>query len=46
MNKVRKLLTLLNLHIAGVLILLVLNLVLLTRLFFAWHALGIPFGPG
>jgi type IV pilus assembly protein PilO len=38
MSKVRKLLTLLNLHIAGVLILLVLNLVLLTRLFFAWHA--------
>src|ERR1700729_4019751 len=38
MSKVRKLLTLLNLHIAGVLILLVLNLFLLTRLFFAWHA--------
>jgi type IV pilus assembly protein PilO len=38
MNKVRKLVTLLNLHIAGVLILLGLNLFLLTRLFFAWHA--------
>jgi hypothetical protein len=33
----RKLFSLLNLHIAGVAILLVLDLVLLTRLFFAWH---------
>lgn len=38
MNNLRKWLTLLNLHIAGVLILLGLNLFLLTRLFFAWHA--------
>ncbi|HVW78414.1 MAG TPA: hypothetical protein VHB45_12430 [Alloacidobacterium sp.] len=38
MNNLRKLLTLLNLHIAGVLVLLGLNLFLLTRLFFAWHA--------
>jgi len=38
MNKVRKLFTLLNLHLAGVLILLGLNLFLLTRLFLAWHA--------
>lgn len=38
MNNLRKLLTLLNLHIAGVVFLLVLNLFLLTRLFFAWHA--------
>jgi Tfp pilus assembly protein PilO len=34
---IRKLFTLLNLHIAGVTVLLALNLVLLTRLFFAWH---------
>ena len=38
MNNFRKLLTLLNLHIAGVVLLLGLNLFLLTRLFFAWHA--------
>lgn len=38
MNNVRKLLTLLNLHIAGVVLLLGLNLFLLTRLIFAWHA--------
>ncbi|HTZ90483.1 MAG TPA: hypothetical protein VMA71_09080 [Alloacidobacterium sp.] len=38
MNNVRKFLTLLNLHIAGVVLLLGLNLILLTRLFFAWHA--------
>jgi type IV pilus assembly protein PilO len=34
---IRRLFTLLNLHILGVAVLLVLNLVLLTRLFFAWH---------
>jgi type IV pilus assembly protein PilO len=38
MNNVRKLFTLLNLHVAGVVLLLGLNLFLLTRLFFAWHA--------
>jgi hypothetical protein len=38
MNNVRKLFTLLNLHLAGVVLLLGLNLFLLTRLFFAWHA--------
>jgi type IV pilus assembly protein PilO len=38
MNNVRKFFTLLNLHIAGVVLLLGLNLFLLTRLFFAWHA--------
>jgi len=38
MNNVRKLLTLLNLHIAGVVLLLGLNLFLVTRLIFAWHA--------
>lgn len=38
MNNLRKLFTLLNLHFAGVVLLLVLNLFLLTRLFFAWHA--------
>ena len=38
MNNLRKLLTLLNLHIAGVVILLGLNLFLVTRLLFAWHA--------
>jgi Tfp pilus assembly protein PilO len=38
MNNMRKLLTLLNLHIAGVVVLLGLNLFLLTRLFIAWHA--------
>lgn len=38
MNNVRKLLTLLNLHIAGVVLLLGLNLFLLTRLIIAWHA--------
>ena len=38
MNNVRKLFTLLNLHIAGVVLLFGLNLFLLTRLFFAWHA--------
>jgi len=37
-NNVRKLFTLLNLHIAGVVLLFGLNLFLLTRLFFAWHA--------
>ncbi|HLH33582.1 MAG TPA: hypothetical protein VKX41_02845 [Alloacidobacterium sp.] len=38
MNNLRRLLTLLNLHIAGVVVLLGLNLFLLTRLFVAWHA--------
>ena len=38
MNNVRKLFTLLNLHIAGVVLLLGLNLFLLTRLIVAWHA--------
>lgn len=38
MSNLRKLLTFLNLHIAGVIVLLGLNLFLLTRLFFAWHA--------
>ncbi|HYK38087.1 GspMb/PilO family protein [Alloacidobacterium sp.] len=38
MNNVRKLFTLLNLHIAGVVLLLGLNLFLATRLFVAWHA--------
>jgi hypothetical protein len=38
MNNLRKLLTLLNLHIAGVVVLLGLNLFLLAQLFFAWHA--------
>jgi type IV pilus assembly protein PilO len=33
----RRLFSLLNLHLAGVAVLLVLNLVLLMRLFFAWH---------
>jgi hypothetical protein len=37
MNNLRKLLTLLNLHIAGMVLLLGLNLFLLTRLFLAWH---------
>jgi len=37
-KQVRQLLTLLNLHIAGVVLLLGLNLFLLTRIFFAWHA--------
>lgn len=40
MNNVRKLFTFLNLHIAGVFILLGLNLFLLTRLVLAWHAIG------
>lgn len=38
MNNLRKLFTLLNLHVAGVVVLLGLNLFLLTRLFIAWHA--------
>lgn len=38
MNNLRKLLTLLNLHIAGVVVLLGLIVFLLTQLFFAWHA--------
>lgn len=38
MNTARKLFTLLNLHIAGVVVLLGLNLFLVTRLFIAWHA--------
>ncbi|WP_158750915.1 hypothetical protein [Acidobacterium sp. S8] len=38
MNNLRKLLTMLNLHFAGVVILLGLNLFLLTRLVLAWHA--------
>jgi type IV pilus assembly protein PilO len=38
MKNLRKLFTLLNLHVAGVLILLGLNLFLLTRLVLAWHA--------
>ncbi len=38
MNNLRKLFTLLNLHVAGVVLLLGLNLFLLTRLFIAWHA--------
>jgi Tfp pilus assembly protein PilO len=38
MNNVRKLFTLLNLHIAGVVLLLGLNLFLLTRLIISWHA--------
>jgi hypothetical protein len=38
MNQLRKLLTLLNLHFAGVVVLLGLNLFLLTKLFIAWHA--------
>jgi len=37
-NQLRKLLTLLNLHFAGVVVLLVINLVLLSKLVFAWHA--------
>ncbi|HEX3435130.1 MAG TPA: hypothetical protein VHT24_00065 [Pseudacidobacterium sp.] len=37
---VRKIFTLLNLHIAGVVVLLALNLFLLTRLALAWHAVG------
>jgi Tfp pilus assembly protein PilO len=37
-NQLRKLLTLLNLHFAGVVVLLGINLVLLSKLFFAWHA--------
>ncbi|QNI30335.1 hypothetical protein H7849_14265 [Alloacidobacterium dinghuense] len=38
MKNVRKLLTLLNLHLAGVVLLLGINLFLLTRLLIAWHA--------
>ena len=38
MNNLRKLFTLLNLHVAGVVVLLGLNLFLLTRLVIAWHA--------
>jgi len=38
MKNVRKLFTLLNLHIAGVVLLLGLNLFLVARLFIAWHA--------
>lgn len=38
MNNARKLFTLLNLHIAGVVLLLGVNLFLATRLFIAWHA--------
>lgn len=38
MNGARRLFTLLNLHIAGVVLLLGLNLFLVTRLFIAWHA--------
>jgi type IV pilus assembly protein PilO len=38
MKNLRNLLTLLNLHIAGVLVLLGLNLFLLTKLAIAWHA--------
>jgi hypothetical protein len=38
MNNLRKLFTVLNLHVAGVVLLLGLNLFLLTRLFIAWHA--------
>jgi type IV pilus assembly protein PilO len=38
MKSVRNLFTLLKLHIAGVVVLLGLNLFLLTRLFLAWHA--------
>jgi type IV pilus assembly protein PilO len=38
MKNVRNLFTLLKLHIAGVVVLLGLNLFLLTRLFLAWHA--------
>lgn len=38
MNNLRKLFTLLNLHVAGVVIFLGLNLFLLTRLLIAWHA--------
>jgi type IV pilus assembly protein PilO len=37
MNQLKKLLTLLNLHIAGVVLLLGLNLFVLTRLILAWH---------
>jgi Tfp pilus assembly protein PilO len=38
MNNLRKLFTLLNLHLAGVVVLLGLNLFLLARIFYAWHA--------
>src|ERR1700754_2352809 len=38
MNQIRKFLTLLNLHLAGVVVLLALNLFVLTRLILAWHA--------
>lgn len=38
MNNVRRLFTVLNLHIAGVVLFLGLNLFLVTRLFIAWHA--------
>ena len=38
MNRLRGFFTLLNLHVAAVVVLLGLNLFLLTRLLFAWHA--------
>jgi type IV pilus assembly protein PilO len=38
MNQLRKFLTLLNLHLAGVVVLLALNLFLVARLVLAWHA--------
>jgi hypothetical protein len=39
MNNLRKLFTILNLHFAGLILLLGLNIFLITKLAFAWHAI-------